>query len=118
MKVEGFDAERVTKSPPTYAIDKSLDEYGSRTMGDGKLFRWWWNGDTFLAEAIASACRHVRKHGCHVLDKRERAELKTLEKYFSWYVTDDWTGVDVYVAQWLHAEAFWLLSGWFGRLWD
>ena len=99
-------------------IDKRLNGYASKTIADGEGYNWWWNGDSVLALAIASACRHVRKDGCHVLDKVERAELKKLERYFYDYGTSDChcelTSAEM---DWLYAEAFHLLKGWFPRLW-
>lgn len=97
-------------------VDRHLDAWATCAIADGRPYEWWWNGDFALALAIASACRHVRKDGHQKLDKIERSELKKLERYFYDYgEVSDLTSAEM---DWLYAEAFHLLKGWFPRLWD
>lgn len=91
-------------------IDKYLDKYVGST--------WWFNADWVIAAAIASACRHMRKDGYHAFNEDELFELKKLERYMRAYSTDAMTELGLVELEWLNAEAMWLLSKWFVRMWD
>lgn len=101
------------------SIDAYLDDYASERISDGKGYRWWWNGCDILADAIASLTRHVRLDGCHLLTEIEKDELEKIERYMRYMTSfshpDAISGEQ---ANWLHAEAMWLLGQWFTRLWD
>ena len=102
-----------------YKIDKYLDEYARTVIPPGsKKYHWWWNANDILSDAIASACRHVRKDGCHLLSDQERYELATLERYMRAFNTEAMDDISINQETWLHAEAMSLLSQWFTRLWD
>lgn len=96
-------------------IDTYLDDYASKTIAEGKKYRWWWNGCDVLADAIASLAHHVRVDGCHALTDDEQVQLQTLARYMRAFPLDD---APIETEQWLHAEAMWLLGQWFNRLWD
>lgn len=100
-------------------IDKALDGYASRAIADGKPYSWWWNGNDVLAVAIASICRHLRRDGTTEYTAHEIAELEKLERYMSEF-GGSWGTVRMShkAWNWLHAEAMWLLSKWFFRMWD
>lgn len=98
------------------SIDKYLNKYAKKLHSSPDA-RWTWNSDMVIADAISSAARHVRKDGCHELDGVERLELKRLEKYFAAYAEDE-TRLIPDQADWLYAEAMFLLQKWFTRLWD
>lgn len=99
-------------------LDEVLDKFIVKTFddwnGDAKRYDWWWNGSDVIALVIASAARHVRRDGCHLLTEEEGDQLKDLEKLFlKHYETGDGFGPPGE-----RARAFALFADWFERLWD
>lgn len=103
------------------SIDNHLNEYAAEILPlpEGGKYQWWWNADNILAAAISSAVEHLRTEGCTAYTPDELVELKTLERFMRAYA-DEFSDIplDPAVFQWLFAEAMWLLSKWFVRLWD
>ncbi len=76
-------------------------------------FKFWWNGDKFIAAVVALVAKRVRNDGCHLFEDKELKELKKLQKAAD-RISDP--GEDASEAD--LADFYQLFERWFTRLWD